>query len=347
MRVPLSWLREFAPIDVPLDELLAVLSELGLPVESVTPIGDDLTGVVIAKVVEIHAIDGADKIRRVMVDTASGELTQVVCGAWNFDVGDVVPFATVGTVLPGDFQIGKRKMKGVESSGMICSSEELNLPGGDHGGIMVLPGDLPIGADFAEAMGIRPDVVLELEVNPNRPDAMSVSGVARDVAARLGVPFTMPSAALAPTGASDPISVEVLDPDACPRFLAQVVRGIAVGPSPAWIAQRLTLAGMRPINNVVDASNYVMLELGQPNHAYDLAKLPGRGLRVRMARDGETLVTLDDVERRFTSDDLLICDAEDAPVGIAGIMGGASSEVSDTTTEVLLEAAWFDPLTIS
>src|SRR5438445_10601857 len=168
MRVPLSWLRDFAPIDVPLDELLAVLSELGLPVESVTPIGDDLTGVVIAKVVEIHAIENADKIRRIMVDTGIGELTQVVCGAWNFDVGAVVPFATVGTVLPGDFQIGTRTMKGVESSGMICSSEELNLPGGDHGGIMVLPDGLPIGADFAEAMGITPDVVLELEVNANR-----------------------------------------------------------------------------------------------------------------------------------------------------------------------------------
>jgi phenylalanyl-tRNA synthetase beta chain len=347
MRIPLSWLRELAPFDETLDDLMAVLSELGLPVESVTPIGEDLTGVVVAKVVEIHAIEGADKIRRCLVDTGSGDPTQVVCGAKNFDVGAVVPFATVGTVLPGDFKIGTRKMKGVESSGMICSSDELGLPGGDHSGIMVLPDDLPLGADFSEAMGIEPDVVLEIEVNPNRPDAMSMVGVARDVAARFGVPLRLPSPALDEQGSADPITVEVVDPDACPRFVARVVQGVKVGPSPAWIANRLTLAGMRPINNVVDASNYVMLELGQPNHAYDLAKLPGRGLRVRKARDGETITTLDDVERKVGPLDLLICDAEDTPVGIAGIMGGASSEVSESTTEVLLEAADFDPLTIS
>jgi phenylalanyl-tRNA synthetase beta chain len=347
VRVPLSWLREFAPIDVPLDELLAVLSELGLPVESLTHVGGDLTGVVVAKVAEVHLIEGADKIRRIIVETGTDEPTQVVCGAWNFDVGATVPFATVGTVLPGDFKIGKRKMKGVESSGMICAADELGLPGGDHSGIMLLPDDLTIGADFAEAMGIVPDVVLELEINPNRPDAMSVSGVARDIAARLGLPFTLPGTPSSTASGAASVSVEVLDQEACPRFTAHVVEGVTVGSSPAWIAQRLTLAGMRPINNVVDASNYVMLELGQPNHAYDLDKLPGRGLRVRMAREGETLVTLDDVERRFSAQDLLICDTDDVPVGIAGIMGGASSEVSDETTTLLLEAAVFDPLTIS
>ena len=347
MRVPLSWLRDFAPIDVPLDELLAVLSELGLPVESVTHVGGDLTGVVVAKVREVHRIDGADKIRRILVDTGAGDLTQVVCGAWNFDVGATVPFATVGTVLPGDFKIGTRKMKGVESSGMICAADEMGLPGGDHAGIMLLPDELTSGADFAEAMGVVPDVVLELEVNPNRPDAMSIAGVARDIAARLGLPFTMPDATLRAAGDGAPVAVEVLDERACPRFVAQVIEGVQVGSSPAWLAQRLTLAGMRPINNVVDVSNYVMLELGQPNHAYDLDKLPGRGLRVRMARAGETLVTLDDLERRFTDEDLLICDGEDTPVGIAGIMGGASSEVSAGTTTLLLEAALFDPLTIS
>lgn len=347
MRIPVSWLRELAPVEAPLEELMAALSELGLPVESVTPIGDDLTGVVIAKVVEIDSIKGADRIRRIMVDTGAVEPTQVVCGAWNFDVGAVVPFATVGTVLPGDFKIGTRKMKGVESSGMICASDELGLPGGDHAGIMVLPADLPIGADFADAMGITPDVVLEIEVNPNRPDAMSVAGVARDVAAHFGVPFRLPAPAINAGGPADPVTVEVLDTAACPRLHARVVRGISVGPSPQWIQHRLALAGMRPINNVVDSSNYVMLELGQPNHAYDLAKLPGRGLRVRMAHDGETLVTLDGVERHLSATDLLICDAHDTPVGIAGVMGGESSEVSATTTDVLLEAADFDPLTIS
>jgi phenylalanyl-tRNA synthetase beta chain len=347
MKVPLSWLRDLAPIDVPFDELEAVLSELGLPIESVERVGDDLSGVVVAKVLEIGAIEGADKIRRVVVDAGTAEPVQVVCGAWNFDVGDVVPLATVGTVLPGDFQIAKRKMKGVESHGMLCAPDELGIPGGDHSGILVLPPDTEIGADFAEAMGITPDVVIELEINPNRPDAMSIAGVARDVAARLGVPFRLPEPKLERSEGGPAVTVDVLDPVACPRFTATVISGITVGPSPAWIQQRLTLAGMRPINNVVDASNYVMLELGHPNHAYDLAKLPGQGLRVRMARQGETLVTLDGVERRFGAEDLLICDAEDEPVGIAGIMGGASSEVSDTTTEILLEAAAFEPLTIS
>ena len=346
MKIVLSWLREYVPVELPLDDLVAVLGDLGVPVEAVTPVGEDLTGVVVAEVTEIGSIDGADKIRRVVVDAGGDDHVQVVCGAWNFEVGDLVPLATVGTVLPGDFKITRRKMKGVESAGMLCAPDELGLPG-DHSGILVLPAGLPVGADFSSAIGLEPDVVLELEVNPNRPDAMSVVGVARDLAARLNLPFTLPSPALEPGDAAEPITVEVLDTDACPRFVAQVVRNITVGPSPAWIAQRLTLAGMRPINNVVDASNYVMLELGQPNHAYDLARLPGRGLRVRKAGDGETLVTLDDVERRFTSEDLLICDAEDAPVGIAGIMGGASSEVDDTTTEVLLEAANFDPMTIA
>jgi phenylalanyl-tRNA synthetase beta chain len=347
MRVPLSWLRDFVPVELPLDDLLALLSELGLPVESVTHVGGDLAGVVVAKVLEIHAIEGADKIRRVLVDTGSGEPTQVVCGAWNFDVGATVPFATVGTVLPGDFTIGRRKMKGVESSGMICAADELGLPGDDHAGILLLPDDLPAGADFAVAMGIEADVVLELEVNPNRPDAMSVVGVARDVAARLGLPLALPGSSATLDGPPSAVTAEVLDPAACPRFTATVVEGVQVGPSPAWLARRLTLAGMRPINNVVDVSNYVMLELGQPIHAYYLDTLGGRGLRVRMARPGETLVTLDDVERHLTGDDLLICDAEDRPVGIAGIMGGASSEVSPDTTTLLLEAAVFDPLTIA
>jgi phenylalanyl-tRNA synthetase beta chain len=347
MKIPLSWLRELAPNEASLDELFAVLSELGLPVESVTPIGEDLTGVVIAEVLEVHRIEGADRIRRIIVDDGLDEPTQVVCGAWNFDVGATVPFARVGTVLPGDFKIGTRKMKGVESSGMICASDELGLPGGDHAGIMLLPDGLTAGTDFSEAMGIEPDVVIELEINPNRPDAMSVAGVARDVAARLGVPFRLPEPVLEAKGEAEPITVEVLDTRACPRFTARVVRGVEVGPSPAWIAQRLTLAGMRPINNVVDASNYVMLELGQPNHAYDLAKLHGRGIKVRMAREGEAIVTLDDVERKVGPLDLLICDATDEPIGIAGIMGGASTEVDDTTTDVLLEAADFDQLTLA
>jgi phenylalanyl-tRNA synthetase beta chain len=346
VRVPLSWLRDFTPVDLPVDELAAVLSDLGLAVESITHVGGGLDGVVVARVTEIGAIEGADKIRRVVVD-AGGDPVQVVCGAWNFGAGDLVPLATVGTVLPGEFEIRRRKMKGVESLGMLCAPDELGIPGGDHAGIMVLPEGLEPGTPFADALGIAPDVVFELEVNPNRPDATNIVGVARDLAARLGLPFHVPEPKLAAEEGGQPITLEVDDLAACPRFTVRVIRDVRVGPSPAWLANRLTLAGMRPINNVVDVSNYVMLELGQPNHAYDLGRLGGRGLRVRMARPGETLVTLDDVERRLTADDLLICDAEDRPVGIAGIMGGASSEVGDDTTEVLLEAAYFDPMTIA
>jgi phenylalanyl-tRNA synthetase beta chain len=346
MKLPLSWLRDFTPIDLPVEEVLATLDDLGLAVESVTRVGEGLDGVVVARVVEIAAIPKADKIRRVVVDAGGDQPVQVVCGAWNFSEGDLVPLATVGTVLPGDFAIGARKMKGVESHGMICAPDELGLAG-DAGGIMVLPEGLEAGTPFAEAMGITVDVVVDLEVNANRPDAMSVAGVARDLAARLGLPFAVPTPKPVEGPSAEPVSVVIEDPELCGRFVAQAITGVTVGPSPAWLASRLTMAGMRPINNVVDASNYVMLELGQPTHPYDLSRLPGRGLRARRAREGEVLVTLDEVERRLRPDDLLICDAADTPVGIAGIMGGSSSEIDDTTTEVVLEAAWFDPMSIS
>jgi phenylalanyl-tRNA synthetase beta chain len=346
MRIPLSWLRDFAPLDHPVDDLVAVLDDLGLAVESVERVGEGLDGVVVARVLEVGPIPEADRIRRVVVDAGGGEVP-VVCGAWNFGEGDLVPLATVGTVLPGGFAIGARTMRGVESRGMLCSPDELGLSGG-HDGILVLPEGLAAGTPFADAMGITRDVVVDLEINANRPDAMSVAGVARDLAARLGLPFAVPEPdpPVAPAVAA-PVGVEVEAPELCGRFVAQVLAGVVVGPSPPWLANRLTLAGMRPINNVVDASNYVMLELGQPTHPYDLARLPGRGLRVRRARQGEVLVTLDDVARRLTPDDLLICDAEDAPVGIAGIMGGATAEIDPGTTEVVLEAAWFDPISVS
>jgi phenylalanyl-tRNA synthetase beta chain len=348
MLVPLSWLRDFAPIELPVDDLVLLLGELGTPVESVREVGGGLDGVVIAKVLTVDRIEGADKIRAITVDDGLGEPTPVVCGAWNFDAGATVPFARVGAVLPGDFAIGKRKMKGVESRGMICSTEELALGAGDPGGIMLLPeGIAEPGTPFAEAMGITRDVVLELEVNANRPDAMSIAGVARDLAAKLGLPFSLPTPKVAaPSGdRTAPITNDA--PDVCGRFVGQVLTGVEIGPSPSWIANRLTLAGMRPISNVVDASNYVMLELGIPNHTYDLAKLPGGGLGVRHARDGEVLVTLDEVERHLTAEDVVITDAADTPVGIAGIMGGASSEIGDGTTEVLLEAAWWKPISIA
>ncbi len=349
MRVPLSWLRDFVQVDVPLDQLIAVLDELGVPVESVTRVGEGLEDVVVARVRSIEPVQGADRIRLVTVDATGPEPVSVVCGAWNFAEGDRVPLAPVGTVLPNGMAIGRRRMRGVESNGMLCAPDELGLPGG-HEGLLVLDGDAAPGTPIAEALGIRPDVVLELEVNANRPDASSILGVARDVAAKLGLPLRVPPVPAAPEGATpvgELAGVAVEDAEVCGRFVARVLTGVEVRPSPPWLAGRLTAAGMRPINNVVDASNYVMLELGIPNHTYDLARLGGRGLRVRAARAGESLVTLDDVERRFEVGDCLICDAADDPVGIAGIMGGASSEIGASTSEVLLEAAWWRPIAIA
>ena len=346
MRAPLSWLRDFAPFADDVAELAETFDDLGMVVEAVDRVGEGLSDVVVAKVLEIGAIKGADKIRRVVVDAGDAPI-EVVCGAWNFDVGAVVPFVGVGGVLPGGFEIGRRKMKGVTSNGMICSARELGL-GDDHAGIMVLDDALPVGAPFTEALGIESDVVFDLDIEGNRPDALSVAGIARDAAARLKLPFSIAEPPSIPAANDRGPTVRVDAPDMCPRFTATHITGVSVGSSPAWMARRLTLAGMRPISNVVDISNYVMLELGQPTHPYDIALLPGRGLSARRAAPGEKLVTLDGIERVLgDGDDCLIGDAEGNAVGIAGIMGGQSSEISDATSEVLLEAAWFDPMAIA
>jgi phenylalanyl-tRNA synthetase beta chain len=360
MKAPLSWLRDFAPFDASDPAaLVTALDELGLVVEGVEHVGEGLGDVVVALVEGIDAIAGADRIRLVTVDAGQGPL-EVVCGAWNFAPGDLVPLAPVGAVLPGDFQIEQRKMKGAVSNGMLCSGRELRLSD-DHEGILVLndvEGARP-GLPLTEALGIERDVVFDITVEGNRPDAWSMAGVARDLAGRLRLPFVLPDPAPAPalgTAVSELASLEIADKDLCPRMVVRVLSGVRVGPSPRWLARRLLLAGMRPINNVVDASNYVMLELGQPTHPYDLDRLPGAGLLVRRARHGEKLVTLDGVERTLgtpgrglgdTGEDCLICDAEGSPVGIGGIMGGESSEIKDTTTRVLLEAAYFSPMAIA
>ncbi|MDZ7674229.1 MAG: phenylalanine--tRNA ligase subunit beta [Acidimicrobiales bacterium] len=348
MKVLLSWLREFAPIETDPDELGLVMGDLGMAVEEMDVLGEGLDGIVVARVLDLRAHPDADKIQLVDVDAGDGEALQICCGAFNMTTGDLVPLATIGTVMPGGMEIARRKMRGEWSNGMLCSPSELNLPG-DPSGILILPGSLEPGTPLTEAMDIGSDVLYDLEINPNRPDAMSVAGVARDVAARLGLPFERPSPAVASgsTPASDLVSVEILDPERCGRFTARVLQGVAVGPSDRKVANRLTLLGMRPINNLVDASNYVMLELGRPSHPYDLATLAGDGFRVRRAVEGETLVTLDEVERTLTDADLLICDGTDAPIGLAGIMGGASTEISESTTDVVVEMAWFDRMPIA
>ena len=353
MKVLLSWLREFAPVDGDPVEIGVQLSDLGLAVEEMTAIGGDLDGIVVARVLDLRPHPDADRIQLVDVDLGDGEALQICCGAFNMSVGDLVPLATLGTTMPNGMEIARRKMRGEWSNGMLCSSQEIGL-GDDHDGIMLLESRLDLGTPLVEALEIRPDVLYDLEVNPNRPDAMSVAGVARDLAARQGAPFSLPDPSPGEVGddATGRLSVEVLDPVLCGRFVARVLDGIAIGPSPRWLANRLTALGMRPINNVVDVSNYVMLELGQPNHTYDLDALAARSgsgaaLRVRRAADGETVETLDGVVRTLSATDGVIADAEDVAVGIAGIMGGASTEIGDATVSVALEMAWWDPQVIS
>ncbi len=352
MRAPLSWLRDFAPFDLDPVELGRVFDDLGMVVEGIERVGEGLDGVVLGRVLEVAPIEGA-RVRRTRVDLgdAHGRDVQIVCGGPNVAAGQLVPVAVVGAVLPNGMVIGRKPVLGVESNGMICSEVEVGL-GDEAGGIMVLADGVgEPGAPFAAALGIEPDVVYDLAIETNRPDANCIAGIARDAAARLGLPFAVPAPPPLPGDLPDPVpSPEVACPELTPRFGVAVLEGAAVAPSPPWLARRLRLAGMRPISNLVDISNYVMLELGQPTHPYDLDRLPGGGLGVRVAKPGETLTTLDDVERRLgegPSPDVLITDAEGTPVGIGGIMGGASSEVYGGTTRVLLEAAHFDRLTIA
>jgi phenylalanyl-tRNA synthetase beta chain len=346
---PLSWLRDFAPFDQPVDELAAALSNLGLVVEGVTRIGGDLTGVEVVRILAVRTHPNADKIRLVDVDRGDGEPLQIACGAPNLVVGDLVPLATVGTLLPGaDEPIARRKMRGEASNGMLCSRTELGLPDDGVDGLAILPaGSAVPGTPVAEALGLAPDVVFDLDITPNRPDALSMAGVARDLAAALGLPFDLPAVAAPVDPAVPPASVTVQDGDLCPRLTGTVMTGVRVGPSPAWLADRLLLAGMRPINNVVDVSNYVMLHLGQPNHAYDLDRLGGGGLVARAAAPGEALTTLDGVRRTLGPTDGVIADAAGRAVGVAGIMGGEDTEISASTTTVLVEAAYFTPMAVA
>ncbi|MBV9660253.1 MAG: phenylalanine--tRNA ligase subunit beta [Acidimicrobiales bacterium] len=352
MRAPLSWLRDYAPLAAPISRLAQILSELGLVVEGIEEVGAGLSDVVVARVLDIRPHPQADRIRLVDVDPGDGGPLQIVCGAWNFSVGDMVPLAPVGAVLPGEFKISLRKMRGEVSNGMLCSARELDLPEDPSAadGLMILPGDVaPPGTPLAEALDIEPDVVFDLDVSPNRPDALCMAGIARDVAAVLGEAWAVP--AWPPPVAVDPslpaASVKVEAGDLCPRFTGTILEGVPRGSSPAWLARRLTLAGMRPISAVVDVSNYVMLDVGQPNHAYDLGGLGGGGILVRRARPGEQLETLDGALRSLRPDDCLICASDDTAVGLAGIMGGSRAEIGSSTDRVLLEAAWFSPPAIA
>jgi phenylalanyl-tRNA synthetase beta chain len=344
MLAPLSWIREFTPVDAPVPDIVAALNQLGLEVEGVEEPGREIGGVVAARVLEVVAHPDADKLTLVDVDDGTGP-TRVVCGATNVVAGMTVPYARAGATLPGGITLERRTIRGQVSDGMLCSPRELGL-GDDHAGILALDRDATPGIDVRELLGLD-DVILELAITPNRPDAMCIVGVARELAAHFKLPLDVPEpyAPIDEAVAND-ITVVVEDAARCPRYLGRVAR-VTMGESPAWMAQRLTKAGMRPISNVVDVTNYVLLERNQPLHAFDLARLGGRGIVVRTARDGEAMTTLDGVERELTGEDLLICDAERVPQAIAGIMGGSTSEVSDATTEILLESAYFERMGIA
>ena len=344
MKVLLSWLREFAPVEGSPEGIAEELSDLGLAVEDMVTFAEAPAGIVVARVAGLRPHPDADRIQLVDVDAGDGEPRQVCCGAFNMSVGDLVPLATVGTTMPGGLEIRRRKMRGRLSEGMLCSAAELDM-GSDAEGIMILPADLEPGDDLTAALGVAGDVLFDLEVNPNRPDALSVVGVARDLAARRGVPFELPEVRVETSGApaGESASVEILAPDLCGRFSVRLLRNAPGARTPPRLARRLLALGMRPINFVVDISNYVMLEIGQPSHAFDAALVPDGLLRVRRADDGEQVETLDGVRRTLSAGDGVIADASDVAIGIAGVMGGASTEISAETELVLLEAAWWNP----
>jgi phenylalanyl-tRNA synthetase beta chain len=345
--VPLSWLREYVDIDLAPQALAEQLTLRGMEVQGVTVSGADWTDVVVGRLLSVERHPNADKLWVTTVDVGSGtEPLQIVCGANNIAPGDLVPVALVGAVLPGDRRIERSKIRGVESQGMLCSAIELGL-GDDAEGIHLLGGTddrLPLGADLGPLVG---EVVLDVDVKPNRGDALSMIGLAREVAAFTGGTLRLPDASVPEDSglqSADRVSVDIQDP-ACPRFAARWFEGVRNAASPPWMQQRLLAAGMRPISAVVDVTNYVMHELGQPMHAYDADTLPGGRIVVRRGRPGEELETIDHERRMLDERMLVIADAE-RPIGLAGIMGGAGTEVTETTQRVILESAIFHGPTI-
>ena len=339
MLVPLNWLKEYVNFPWTPQELADKLTMAGLEVEGVSYLGADLENVVVAKVTSVEPHPNADKLTVCGVDAGERGTYTVVCGAANVAPQILTPMALPGALLPGGFKIKRAKLRGVESHGMLCSSAELGLPGG-HEGLLLLAQGTP-GEDLAAHLGLD-SWVLDVSILANRPDCLSMLGIAREVAALTGTELKLPEPKLQETGGQikDSARVEVLAEDLCPRYMARLFTDVKIGPSPSWMQQRLLASGMRPINNVVDITNYVMLEYGQPLHAFDYEKLAGGRVIVRRAKKGETMVTLDKQIRKLTDEMLVIADEQD-PVCVAGIMGGDRAEVGEGTTQILLESASF------
>ena len=341
MNVPLSWLKEYVDVDVAPRELASLLTFSGTEVEGILTFGGDFPGITVGEVLAVDRHPNADRLTVCRVSDGTDTLT-VVCGAPNVAPGIRVPLAKAGAILPNGTKIKKAKVRGVESSGMLCAADELGLSD-DHSGLLILPPDTRAGTPFSEIAG-PPETVFELEVTPNRPDCLSIIGIAREVAALLGKPLRVPSVELH-EGSGEVgkyVRVEIADPAGCPRYIARVIEGVSVSPSPAWMQRRLSAAGVRPINNLVDITNYVMLECGQPLHAFDYELLKDGQIVVRRARLGETMNTLDGAARELRPDMLMIADSS-RPVAVAGVMGGAGSEIREVTRTVLLESACFKP----
>lgn len=352
MRVSLQWLKELIPAEkidaLAFEDFLSLLDMTGTGVEGTEKTGAQLPGVVIGKILAKEQHPDADKLHVCQVDVGESEPLQIVCGATNFEAGDKVPVATVGAVLPGDFVIKKSKLRGVVSMGMNCSAKELGV-GSGNSGLLILPQDAPIGVDFSEWYG-ESDTILDLEITPNRPDCLSMKGIAREFGAILDVApreIEIPRPDESAESIHDFATVTIESPQSCPRYSARIIRGVKIAPSPEWLARRVEAMGARSINNVVDITNYILFELGQPLHAFDYQRLAkgadGKAhVHVRMAKEGEKLTTLDEVERTLTARNVVIADDKGASC-LAGVMGGLESEVRDDTVDIFLESAVFDP----
>lgn len=344
MLVSLKWLKDYVDIELPVEELADKLTMAGLEVDSIKEIKPEFTGVVVGKIISLAKHPDADKLSLCEVSTGK-QVLPIVCGAPNTAIGQKIPLAQVGAVLPGGFKVKSSKIRGVQSEGMLCSEEELGI-GGDNTGIMVLPDEFETGEDLSRSDAFR-DYVLDVGVTPNRSDCLSVIGIAREVAALTGKKLRYPEITFAETDEDikNITSVKIIDPELCPRYTARIIRKIKIKPSPLWMRQRLESSGLRSINNAVDVTNFVMLELGQPLHAFDFRYLEEGRIVVRKSGEGEEFVSLDGKTRTLLANTLMICDGK-KPVAVAGIMGGLNSEVQDDTETVLLESAYFDPSSI-
>ncbi len=348
MLIPISWLKQYLPVEMPAKELAHQLTMAGLEVGDVHEVGAEWgrDKVVVGHVTTVEPHPDADRLRVPTLDLGDGETATVVCGGPNLAEGQKIAFARVGAMLYSTKSekvqaLKKSKIRGIESAGMVCSEVELGI-GEDHAGILVLPDDAAVGTPLVDYLG---DAILDADVTPNRPDCLSILGVAREVAALTNAQVTEPDLTYAEEG--DPIdgqvTVEIADPDLCSRYGASLIRGVTVGPSPQWLQDTVTKAGMRPINNIVDVTNYVMLEYGQPLHAFDFDTIKDSTVIVRKARVGEKLTTLDEEERKLEPPMLTIADSQDA-IALAGVMGGLNTEVGDSTSNILIESANFDSI---